>query len=221
MDNQNTIPVFFAVDDGYIPFLAVVLESMIDNASEDGTGRGKYSRAIVKNYGKEGPESKPGIVGDYDGTHAHRGAKAKTGRGNETSIGVLKSYDSISRNHTNSGRGNVYNSNSPSIHVSNTGRGSIMGAIDNTNAQYDGDNLANIIRLAAIIADNSNKIDDILTILAAIAVNTENTTNAIGNSNNKKTPNGSKNGLSALRAALNSNNSGEDIINAIYQIAKS
>lgn len=189
------------------------------NTSEDGTGRGKYGRA--KNYGKEGPESRPGIVGDYDGTHAHR-AKIKTGRGNETSTGVLKSYDSISRNHTNSGRGNVYNnSNSPSVHVSNTGRGSIMGAIDSTYAQYGGDNLASILRLAAIIADNSNKIDDILTVLATIAVNTENTTTAIGNSNNKKIPNGSKNGLSALRTALNDNNSGEDIINAIYQIAKS
>ena len=141
--------------------------------------------------------------------------RTRYGRG----TGPLKSLDDIRRNRTSSSNNtNTRNNTTISPH---TGRGSITSAIDSTNAQYDGDNLANIIRLAAIIADNSNKIDDILTILAAIAVNTENTTNAIGNSNNKKTPNGSKNGLSALRAALNSNNSGEDIINAIYQIAKS
>ena len=188
------------------------------NTSEDGTGRGKYGRSNVSTSYVGGPETRPGIVGDYDGTYARR-MKITS---DKTSTGVLKSYDSISRNHTNSGRSNVYNnSNSPSVHVSNTGRGSIMGAIDSTYTQYGGDNLANILRLAAIIADNSNKIDDILTVLATIAVNTENTTTAIDNSNNKKIPNSSKNGLSALRTALNNTNSGEDIINAIYQIAKS
>ncbi|MBP3256064.1 MAG: 1-acyl-sn-glycerol-3-phosphate acyltransferase [Clostridia bacterium] len=34
MDKQN-IPVFFAVDDGYMPFLAVVIQSLIDNSSKD------------------------------------------------------------------------------------------------------------------------------------------------------------------------------------------
>ena len=34
MDKQ-TIPVFFAVDDGYMPFLAVVMQSLIDNSSKD------------------------------------------------------------------------------------------------------------------------------------------------------------------------------------------
>ena len=35
MKNKNVIPIFFAVDDGYIPFLAVSLKSVIDNASEE------------------------------------------------------------------------------------------------------------------------------------------------------------------------------------------
>ena len=35
MKNKNVIPVFFAVDDGYIPFLAVALKSVIDNTSEE------------------------------------------------------------------------------------------------------------------------------------------------------------------------------------------
>lgn len=33
-NNLEVIPIFFAVDDGYIPFLAVALESLIDNASK-------------------------------------------------------------------------------------------------------------------------------------------------------------------------------------------
>lgn len=35
MKKQNKIPIFFATDDGYIPFLAVALESLIDNASSE------------------------------------------------------------------------------------------------------------------------------------------------------------------------------------------
>ena len=34
-NNLEVIPIFFAVDDGYIPFLAVALESLIDNSSKD------------------------------------------------------------------------------------------------------------------------------------------------------------------------------------------
>ena len=181
------------------------------NTSEDGNG--KYGRGKVSSF-REGPESSVGIVGDYDGTHAHLARTSNNGRG------VLKSYDDISRNHTNSGRGNVYKSNTA---MSNTGRGVVMDAIGNTYAQYgDPNSLANIIRLAAIIADNSNKIDDVITVLATIAANTENTVNSINTtSGGTKIPNGAKNGLSALRTALNDSNSGQDIINAIYQIAKS
>ena len=34
-NNLPVIPIFFAVDDGYIPFLAVTLESLIANSSEN------------------------------------------------------------------------------------------------------------------------------------------------------------------------------------------
>ena len=34
-NNLEVIPIFFAVDDGYMPFLAVALESLIDNASRN------------------------------------------------------------------------------------------------------------------------------------------------------------------------------------------
>ena len=35
MNNKKEIPIFFAVDDGYIPFLAVALQSLIENSSEE------------------------------------------------------------------------------------------------------------------------------------------------------------------------------------------
>ncbi len=35
MKLNNEIPIFFAVDDGYIPFLAVALQSLIDNSSKE------------------------------------------------------------------------------------------------------------------------------------------------------------------------------------------
>ena len=34
-NNLEVIPIFFAIDDGYMPFLAVALESLIDNASNN------------------------------------------------------------------------------------------------------------------------------------------------------------------------------------------
>ena len=33
--NLKEIPIFFAIDDGYTPFLAVALQSLIENASKD------------------------------------------------------------------------------------------------------------------------------------------------------------------------------------------
>lgn len=33
--NKQNIPIFFAVDDGYLPFLAVVMQSLIDNSSKE------------------------------------------------------------------------------------------------------------------------------------------------------------------------------------------
>lgn len=35
MKPNNEIPIFFAVDDGYIPFLAVAMQSLVDNSSEE------------------------------------------------------------------------------------------------------------------------------------------------------------------------------------------
>lgn len=54
MKNKNVIPIFFAVDDGYIPFLAVSLKSVIDNASEENEYKIKilYTNVSEKNMVK-------------------------------------------------------------------------------------------------------------------------------------------------------------------------
>lgn len=105
---------------------------------------------------------------------------------------------------------------------------STSGLYDNNiiNARYNNVNnsvdLSELIKLITTIANNSDKMDSLLTILGTIAVNTENTakaTTAKTTTNSK--PNTPKNGLAALRTALDNSNNGQDIINAIYQIAKS
>ena len=35
MNNIKEIPIFFAIDDGYTPFLAVAIQSLIDNANKE------------------------------------------------------------------------------------------------------------------------------------------------------------------------------------------
>lgn len=54
MKNKNVIPVFFAVDDGYIPFLAVALKSVIDNTSEENEYKIKilYTNVLEENMKK-------------------------------------------------------------------------------------------------------------------------------------------------------------------------
>lgn len=57
----NTIPVFFAVDDGYIPFLSVTIESLIDHASDNNmyeirvlyTNISKENIEKIKKYNRE------------------------------------------------------------------------------------------------------------------------------------------------------------------------
>ena len=59
--SSRIIPIFFAVDDGYSPFLAVALESIIDNASSKNTYVIKVlytnisdkNQAKIKKYEKE------------------------------------------------------------------------------------------------------------------------------------------------------------------------
>ena len=60
METRNTIPIFFTVDDGYIPFFAVVLESLIDNASKE------YNYDIKVLYTKISDENQKRIKTKYE-----------------------------------------------------------------------------------------------------------------------------------------------------------
>lgn len=123
----------------------------------------------------------------------------------------LKSYDSI---HTNSNY--TASINNKKLSSNNyIGSASTIG----TSSGSNGIDLNQLISLISIIANNADKMDAILQLLGAIATNTQNTSTAISNNNKSKTTN--NNGLSALRNALDSNSSGIDIANAVYQIAKS
>ena len=59
--NRDVLPIFFAVDDGYIPFLAVSLESLVANSSEEHyylikilyTNIKKENRDKIKKYERE------------------------------------------------------------------------------------------------------------------------------------------------------------------------
>nr|DAM26774.1 MAG TPA: peptidase [Caudoviricetes sp.] len=123
----------------------------------------------------------------------------------------LKPYDSI---HTNSNY--TASINNKKLSSNNyIGSPSTIG----TSSSGNGIDLNQLISLISIIANNADKMDAILQLLGAIATNTQNTSTAISNNNKSKTTN--NNGLSALRNALDSNSSGIDIANAVYQIAKS
>ena len=58
---EEKIPIFFTVDDGYVPFLAVALQSLIDNSSEENfylikilyTNIREENKKKIKKYEKE------------------------------------------------------------------------------------------------------------------------------------------------------------------------
>ena len=52
-NNREVLPIFFAVDDGYIPFLAVSLQSLVDNASDTHYYLIKILYTSIKDENKE------------------------------------------------------------------------------------------------------------------------------------------------------------------------
>ena len=79
--------------------------------------------------------------------------------------------------------------------------------------------LMQIIELVKVIAENSDKMNAMLALLGTIATNTEGSASTSDKTNEKIKP-AQNNALSALRSALSASGSGEDIINAVYKIAK-
>ena len=189
------------------------------------SGEGKYgcsSDSVVypKVTGKQGPQRLPsGEMADAD-NHSMRNNRSFT------------AYELKKARASGSGRGIVNESfyGDSAMGTTNSNyHGSVRGSTSNSNYHGSsgyggtgGSDLTEIIKLITTIANNSDKMDSLLTILGTIAVNTENTAKATTTktTTNSK-PNTPKNGLAALRTALDNSNNGQDIINAIYQIAKS
>lgn len=61
MENKNVIPIFFAVDDGYIPFLAVSMQSLVENSKKENyylikilyTNISRENQKKIQNFEKE------------------------------------------------------------------------------------------------------------------------------------------------------------------------
>ena len=140
-----------------------------------------------------------------------------TGRG----ANVLRSYDDVRASSSAMGR----RSNNSSSGV--TGRAYSGTRYNNSAsgtqsfASGSSFDFGQLIQLIQVIANNSDKMDAITALLGTIASNTENTITAVNNTTQKPGNSRNSNGLAAIRNALDSNNSGEDIIKAVYQIAQS
>lgn len=176
-----------------------LLNKRIPINSDNYTDEGKLSKYMIKEINKKHMD------------YSYRDNKSKYGHG------ILKSLDSLQQNNYDINK--ILSSKStPTDNTANT----VSKNNTNTNqSTYPSNNtvdLNQLINLINIIANNSDKIDNVLQLLGTIANNTKNTTTVNTNKNNDKI---SKNGLSALRNALDSNSSGIDIAKAVYQIAQS
>lgn len=195
------------------------------NGKRSGSGRGKFSKntATFTGRGKDSKFTFANInssISQRKGRLAMKYSKpeyfeAPTGQGR--GVSGLVSYDQIKN--TSSYSKSTTSSNNNQVTSSNNYIGSSSTTIGGGNSSGNGIDLNQLISLISIIANNADKMDAILQLLGAIATNTQNTSTAISNNNKSKTTN--NNGLSALRNALDSNSSGIDIANAVYQIAKS
>lgn len=196
------------------------------NGKRSGSGRGKFNKNTSSFTGR-------GKNNKYTFANINSSVNERIGRqmmkhtepeyfypptGQGRGVSGLVSYDQIKNNAKSSSTASITSSNSNNqITASNNyiGSPSTIG----TSSSGNGIDLNQLISLISIIANNADKMDAILQLLGAIATNTQNTSTAISNNNKSKTTN--NNGLSALRNALDSNSSGIDIANAVYQIAKS
>ena len=74
MENKQTIPIFFAVDNGYIPFLAVALQSLTEHASE------KYYYLIKVLYTDISEENQEKIKKEIEELNNERQENLKTNK---------------------------------------------------------------------------------------------------------------------------------------------
>ncbi len=197
-----------------------------------GSGSGKYGRGKgnaekelnIEKLNKIPLSNKPGtdngiipisIARKSHITYANDPLKSLDSMQDDT---IVYSGTGRGKNHTSSNSKNTFN-NTRSNRRSLSGRGIEEDYLLTESANNSTD-LSQVIQLIQVIADNSDKIDTIIGLLTNIAYSTGGSGVDDSSNSNDKMP-GFTNGLSALRNALNSNSSGQDIIDAVYQIAKS
>lgn len=191
--------------------------------SKSGSGRGKK-------YGNTSSQISSSVINhqSYRGDPINSKYTNSKIVANQRISEKLSSKNNKSKTHNNSQIHNISNTSDINNTVSSIyGRGyfdSVRGTVSNSNSVLDNSQLISILE---IIADNSNKTDQIVQLLAAIVTNTSvsnspsNNTSKINqlinqiknNSNNSSAP------LSGLNQTLNNDSS--NIANAVYSIAKS
>jgi hypothetical protein len=207
-----------------------------DQNGQTGTGRGRYGRG-KKGRGTSNPKS---ILNNNNrSASSNRKYGSGTGRAHNSINNIAGSSNRLNRGisganlrssntyygrggYTDPATGNYYGEPLDNAYSSNAAYNSMSNSGD----------LAEMLRLISTIADNSDKMQQVLEVLGTIASNTEktNTTIAAGTGRgtqsnsvpkHQKVHPGFNNGLSALRKSFEPDNTGEDIIKAVYQIARS
>jgi hypothetical protein len=205
-----------------------------------GTGRAKSSGKvtnksiihdnIVANSGRYNGTNNPNSVYNINGKSKTAFGRAAVNHSNtslramiNSSYGRANGYnDTTFMDETTLGNG-IFSAGSTGSYSSTSNGGNLSG-----------ENLTEVLKALTTIASNSEQMDAVVQLLNTIAANTEktyvaantaNTASGRGSSSSdkhhEKINPAFNNGLSALRRSFDSDNSGQDVAKAVYQIARS
>ena len=204
-----------------------------------GTGRAKSSGKvtnksiihdnIIANSGRYNGANNPNSVYNINGKSKTAFGRAAANHSNtslramSSSYGIANGYDDTTfMDETTPGNG-IFSAGSTGSYNSTSSGGNL-----------NGENLTEVLKALTTIASNSEQMDAVVQLLNTIAANTEktyvaantaNTASGRGSSSSgkhhEKINPAFNNGLSALRRSFDSDNSGQDVAKAVYQIARS
>lgn len=195
---------------GYATFKtsASSAKQYILNGKRTGSGRGKedYNTYSFKNSRKGNKNNTNSSINKYN--MIRKSIPINTSENIEKPTGAGKGLPRLVE----------YNYTNKSTPSSNTITNTNSNNNNNSSMINNNLDLNTLLSLVNTIANNSEQIATIVTLLSTIANNTKQTEKKSTNNNNHQN---NKNGLAALRNALDSNSSGVDIVKAVYQIAQS
>ena len=204
-----------------------------------GTGRAKSSGKvtnksiihdnIVANSSRYNGTNNPNSVYNINGKSKTAFGRAAANHSNTSLRAMSSSYgrangydDTTFMDETTLGNG-IFSAGSTGSYSSTSSGGNLSG-----------ENLTEVLKALTTIASNSEQMDAVVQLLNTIAANTEktyvaaNTANTASgrgssssNRHHEKVNPAFNNGLSALRRSFDSDNSGQDVAKAVYQIARS